>query len=246
MLEGLPIALPVAFALITFATFILSRRIILRTSPPPKKQNSRTLIVGMLTWLVVVMVLSLAGVYYKHPEALPPRIFVFGVFPMLVAIVATFFTRAGRRFIDSLSLFHLTLLHSVRIFVELILWWLFMEGAVPELMTFEGRNLDILAGLTAPLVAFLGIRKELLTRTTMIIWNIICLGLLFNIVIIAVLSVQSPLQQLAFDQPNEAVLYFPFTWLPAFVVPAVLFCHLAAIRKLLTGGRLYEPPVDTD
>jgi len=37
---------------------------------------------------------------------------------------------------------------------------------------------------------------------------------------------------LAFDQPNIAVLYFPFSWLPTYVVPVVLFCHLAALRKL--------------
>jgi hypothetical protein len=241
MLEGLPIALPIAFALITFATFILSRRVILKSSPPPKKQNLRTLVVGMLTWLVTVLALSLLGVYSKHPEAMPPRIFIFGVLPMLMVIAAAFFTRSGRRFIDSLSLFHLTLLHTIRIFVELVLWWLFLEGAVPQLMTFEGRNLDILAGLTAPLVAYLGIRKEVLSRRMLIIWNILCLGLLFNIVIIAVLSVPSPLQKLGFEQPNRAVLYFPFTWLPAFVVPAVLFCHLAAIRKLLTGKKINEP-----
>ena len=242
MLEGLPIALPIAFALITCATFFLSRRVILKTSPPPRKQNSRTLVVGIFSWLVIVWALSLLGVYSKHPEAMPPRIFIFGILPMLIAIAATFFTRSGRRFIDSLSLFHLTLLHTIRIFVELVLWWLFLEGAVPQLMTFEGRNLDILAGLTAPLVAYLGIRKEVLSRSTLVIWNVLCLGLLFNIVIIAVLSVPSPLQRLGFEQPNRAVLYFPFTWLPAFVVPAVLFCHLAAIRKLLTGGKISEPP----
>ncbi|HUQ96495.1 MAG TPA: hypothetical protein VM010_02440, partial [Chitinophagaceae bacterium] len=39
--------------------------------------------------------------------------------------------------------------------------------------------------------------------------------------------------QLAFDQPDIAVLYFPFVLLPGVVVPVVLLSHLAAIRQLL-------------
>jgi hypothetical protein len=53
-----------------------------------------------------------------------------------------------------------------------------------------------------------------------------------NIVVNAALSAPVPFQQFAFDQPNIAVLYFPFVWLPGFIVPLVLFAHLAAIQKL--------------
>jgi hypothetical protein len=44
----------------------------------------------------------------------------------------------------------LTLLHIIRIPVELGLYWLFIYKAIPQLMTFEGRNFDILVGLTVP------------------------------------------------------------------------------------------------
>jgi hypothetical protein len=46
-----------------------------------------------------------------------------------------------------------------------------------------------------------------------------------------------PFQQFAFDQPNIAVLYFPFIWLPSCVVPLVLLSHLAAIRQLSNYGK---------
>jgi len=55
-----------------------------------------------------------------------------------------------------------------------------------------------------------------------------------NIVINAILSVPTPIQQFAFDQPNIAILYFPFTWLPCFIVPAVLLSHIVSIKKLTT------------
>ncbi|WP_276497069.1 hypothetical protein [Pontibacter litorisediminis] len=151
-----------------------------------------------------------------------------------------FLTNRGRLFMSSLDPGVLTLLHVVRVPVEVCLLWLYFKGAVPELMTFEGRNFDILAGLSAPVVYYLGyMRSNRLPKVVLLGWNFICLGLLFNIVFHGVLSVPSPFQQFGFEQPNIALLYFPFVWLPGFIVPLVLFSHLATIRQLLvhTTGR---------
>jgi hypothetical protein len=117
--------------------------------------------------------------------------------------------------------------------VELVLYKLYLHQAIPQLMTFEGINFDILAGLTAPLVMVYGFRNGVPRKPLLLAWNIICLGLLFNIVFVAVLSAPTPLQQLAFEQPNIAILYFPFVWLACCIVPLVLLSHLAAIRKLV-------------
>ncbi|WP_208646852.1 hypothetical protein [Pedobacter jejuensis] len=69
--------------------------------------------------------------------------------------------------------------------------------------------------------------------SSLLVWTFICLGLLLNIVVNAVLSASSPFQQFGFDQPNVTILNFPFSWLPAFIVPLVLFAHLATIRRLI-------------
>lgn len=37
--------------------------------------------------------------------------------------------------------------------------------------------------------------------------------------------------QIGFDQPNVALLSFPYTWLPAVVVPTVLLSHLLCLKK---------------
>jgi hypothetical protein len=105
-------------------------------------------------------------------------------------------------------------------------------------MTFEGRNPDILSGLTAPLIYWLAFRGGKTNRPLLIIWNLIALGFLINIVTHAFLSFPFPLQQLAFDQPNRAVLYFPFVWLPTIVVPIVLFCHLSSLWQLFSGSKI--------
>lgn len=100
-------------------------------------------------------------------------------------------------------------------------------------MTFEGRNFDIAAGITAPFVAWFAFKNKDIRRKILLAWNFICLALLINIVVTALLTAPSPIQKIAFDQPNIAVLYFPFSWLPVFIVPVVLFAHLSSIRQLL-------------
>jgi len=59
---------------------------------------------------------------------------------------------------------------------------------------------------------------------------------LFNIVLTAILSAPLPIQQLAFDQPSIAVMYFPFVYLPGFIVPIVLFSHLVSLKKLMQAS----------
>ena len=167
---------------------------------------------------------------------MPPRFFLL-IVPPLLFIVILFFTVSGRKFIDDLNLKYLTLLHTIRVLVELVLFWLFLHKVVPQIMTFEGRNFDIFSGLTAPVIFYFGFIKKTLPNKILLLWNFICLGLLINIVAIAVLSAPFPFQQLGFDQPNIALLYFPFIWLPCCIVPLVLLSHLAAIRQFLFIAR---------
>ena len=159
-----------------------------------------------------------------------PAKFLLGAPPTLLCIIVLFLSKKGRKWMSGLNLKTLTLLHTVRVPVEIVLYWLFLYEKVPELMTFEGRNFDILAGLTAPFVYYFGFVKKKLGRNVILIWNCIGLMLLLNIVTNAILSAPLPFQQFAFEQPNIAIFYLPFIWLPTFVVPIVLFSHLVAIQ----------------
>jgi hypothetical protein len=100
-------------------------------------------------------------------------------------------------------------------------------------MTFEGRNFDILSGLTAPLVAWLALRGDKVNRLLLIVWNLLAFGLLLNIMANAILSLETPFQQFAFEQLNRGVLYFPFIWLPAIIVPIVFVSHVISLWQLL-------------
>lgn len=225
-MENLPIYISIVFALTTLLTVGIFYS---------AAGNSKTTVLILLVWLGLQTFIGLSG-FYTVTDTIPPR-FLLLILPPLLVIIILFTTLKGRQYIDSLDIKTLTLLHTIRIPVELVLFWLSVNKAVPELMTFEGRNLDILSGLTAPFIFYFGFIKKSLNKKVILFWNFICTGLLLNIVINAILSAPFPFQQFAFDQPNIAVLHFPFNWLPSCVVPLVLFSHLASIRQLLNNGK---------
>ena len=238
MIHNVPAYVSVIFILTTLATLFLFYKAVSQSGEETTRKKGTAIVLGLIGWLGLQAALTLRGVYNSDTTAIPPKLALFGLLPAMLAIVYLSVTPSGRRFMTSLPLTNLTYLNTVRVAVELVLWWLFIHKAVPELITFEGRNLDVLSGLTAPFVAYFGLTKGKLSRRVMLIWNFICLALLLNVVFYALLSAPSPLQKFAFDQPNLAISNFPFSWLPTFLVPVVLFGHLASIRQLLTrSGR---------
>ncbi|AIM37861.1 hypothetical protein KO02_15080 [Sphingobacterium sp. ML3W] len=233
MLESLPLYIPFIFALTTVLTLILFYWTIKNSNSEKVQQYSIKILIGLIVWLAIQAVLTLLNIYSSNIEYFPPTILLFGSLPTIFIIIGLFLTQKGRLFIDSLPLINLTYLNIARVPVELVLFWLFLNKAIPELMTFEGRNFDVLAGISAPIFAYFGLTKRKISRKVILLWNFICLALLLNIVINAFLSTPSPVQKFAFDQPNIAILHFPFSWLPTFIVPVVLFGHLTSIRQLL-------------
>lgn len=222
-MENIPVYLSILFIGITaLAVFLFYRA----------TQGSLVTLVVIGCWLLLQLLLDLIG-FYDNMNAFPPRM-VFAVGPAFLLMILLILTPKGRTYIDKLDLKALTILHVIRIPVELVLLALFIYKAVPELMTFEGYNFDIFSGLTAPILYY-ALSKGKLNPKWLLVWNFICLALLVNIVMIAILSIPYPFQRLAFDQPNLAVLKFPFLWLPSVVVPLVFFSHLVVIRKLMKG-----------
>jgi hypothetical protein len=193
-------------------------------------ENSSASLRVILLWILLQGVLGLSG-FYLNPNQFPPPISLL-LFPPVLIIIILFTTSWGRRFIDQLNPGVLTRLHIVRIPVEIVLYLLYLEHQVPVIMTFAGGNYDIISGLTAPVIYYFGFVKKSFGRGILLSWNFICLGLLLNIVTRAVLSSPSPFQKLAFDQPNIAILHFPYNWLPSVIVPMVLFSHLVSICSL--------------
>ncbi len=233
MIDNLPTYISLTFILTTVITLLLFTWVIKSSNSETTKKTAILVFIGLTVWLIIQTALTLKNFYNSNTNSFPPKIMLLGIIPTILIIILLFATQKGRQFIDSLSIKKLTYLNVVRIPIEIVLFWLFLNKAIPELMTFEGRNFDILAGISAPFVAYFGFTKLKKNRKVILIWNIISLGLLINIIYNALFSAPTPIQKFAFEQPNIAILNFPFSWLPTFIVPIVLFGHLTSIKQLL-------------
>lgn len=228
MIENLPLYIIVTFIMSTLITVGIFQYATKRGAF--SSNTTKVLSVLLPFWIIFQGTSAFLG-FYKNTESVPPRLIVFGILPAVLTIIALFIF--SKEFILKLPLQALTIIHIVRIPVELVLHWLYENNQIPQLMTYEGRNFDIFAGITAPFIFWLAFRGGKVDKIILLIWNFLALSLLLNIVIHAILAFPSPLQQIAFDQPNRAIIYFPFIWLPTVIVPIILFSHLASIRQLL-------------
>jgi len=103
---------------------------------------------------------------------------------------------------------------------------------LPVQMTFEGRNFDIIAGLLGLLAGWLMINKKNAWKSIAITYNIVGLGLLVNILLIAVLSMPTPIRYFMNEPSNMIVADFPFIYLPAVLVVIALAFHIFSLRQV--------------
>jgi len=187
-------------------------------------RNSRVLVIYGI-WGVLAGVLSYLGFYSRAGN------FPFSMLMIMLPVIllTVYFYRTIPR--ETLNARYLLAVHIVRIPVEIILFQLYLQKLVPVQMTFKGWNFDIVIGITALLLVFSKNLPPLFFK----IWNIVGLCFLATIVIIAVLAGPTPIQQIAFEQPNVAILTFPYTLLPTIIVPAVLLSHLLYLKQPVSG-----------
>ena len=190
----------------------------------------KLLTILIISWTIVQSLISLSG-FYTNTDAFPPR-FGLVIIPVLIVLAFSLLPKQ-RNFILNVRNNKLsTFLHCIRLPIEIILLQLFLYGMIPELMTFEGRNFDIIAGVTAPVIGIL-FWKNKISKKILLFWNFAALSLVLFILFNAILSAELPFQQFGFNQPNRAILFFPFVLLPATIVPIVIHTHILDIIKLI-------------
>ncbi len=202
-----------------------------------KASKSVMFIIVIISWGILHSILAFSG-FYENTKTVPPR-FAIMIIPMVIIILSTIFSKKMQHWLSTFNLKQLMYLHSVRILVELVLFWLFIGKYVPKSMTFEGSNFDILAGITALIIAHFSFRNNKINKMALWIWHIFSILLLVNVLIHAILSTPTIFQQFAFEQPNIAVMKFPFLLLPAIIVPIVLISNMAGFIILKNRKQYY-------
>ncbi len=202
--------------------------------------GKRVKIVG-LTLLGIIVFLGIQGVlastgFFAKFDTLPPRVFMLPVSCfIIITIVAT--RKSTSKLLAAIPETWLIYVQSFRIIMEIILWRLFVEAIIPIQMTFEGYNYDILSGIIPPLIAFMVIKKNVLSRGWLIFANVFGLALVTIIFVIAVLSAPVPFRQFMNEPANTMVAYLPYIWLPGFVAPAAYFFHILSLKQILINKK---------
>lgn len=199
---------------------------------PSKKSLTPAIALTLLfTWIFTISLLTFNGFFQEY--SMPPRLLLF-VGLLVVILVSLFALPKTRAFLNEIPITTLTYLHIIRVPVEMVLWWLAISAAIPMDLTFEGSNLDIISGISAPFAGVFMVGGKNKNRIGAIIWNVLALGLLVNIVYRAIGYTPYFYDQVAGGEvANIAVFYFPYILLPLFVVPVVLFSHLVCLNQLI-------------
>ena len=185
---------------------------------------------ALVLWLGLTAFLGWRGLL-RDFESLPPRIFLV-IAPALGAVIYLLASRMMRDFQLAVPLVWLTALQTFRLPLELVLYQLADAGVTPRIMTFEGRNFDILIGITAPFVAWALATGRPWARRTATWWNVIGLILLINVAGTGMLSAPTRFQAFDVEPANSFVAHFPFVWLVTFLVPLALYLHVNSLRCL--------------
>lgn len=80
-------------------------------------------------WLLIQAILSIFGFYHIQGEKMAR--FLLLILPPLIFVILIMTTDVGRKLTGQPDLKWLTILHIIRIPVEIVLFWLFVNHAVP-------------------------------------------------------------------------------------------------------------------
>lgn len=192
-----------------------------------RRRNVAGLAIG--GWLACSALVAGSG-WLSHFDRLPPPLMIF-VGVTVVTSTGLALSRFGGVLAQGLPVAALVGFHAFRLPLEIILHQLGNENAIPPQMTYHGMNFDVVTGVTAIAVA-LWAAMGTLPRVVLLLWNLLGLGLLLNIVTVAILSTPVPFRVFMNEPANTIIATAPFIWLPTVLVQFAWAGHLLIFRRL--------------
>ncbi len=229
-------AAQIGFSLLTLIYYYLLYRefrlALPKTSLTKEQQKKfiRNFLIAFFGWFAFIYAWSRFGTFGNF-ELFPVNALPVFIIPLITILVFSF-SKSVKEILAHIPQENIIKFQVFRFYVEVLLWALFASAMLPVQMTFEGRNFDVITGVTAMLVGWL-ITKNKFPKAAIILWNVMGLVLLINIVVIAILSMPTPLQYFMNEPDNTIVTQFPISLLPAFLVPLAYMLHILSLRKAL-------------
>lgn len=197
-----------------------------------KQSIVRRFSIGVAAWTLFVIAVSSTG-FFSDFTSFPPRVMIVLLVPLVTLILVSFRSKAVDELLRVIPSRNILRLQAFRVFVEILLWACFVQNLLPVQMTFEGRNFDILSGVLGIVAAYSFTQN----RGALYAYNFIGLGLLINIVTVAILSMPTPFRVFMNEPSNTLVTKVPFILLPAMLVPLAYGLHFLSLRQLKLTGK---------
>jgi len=194
----------------------------------PEPHPGRVML-AITAWVAALGFLSLQG-FFANFKSLPPRILPALLVPLGAGLLCLR-SAATRELLARTPPQWPIYLQSFRILMEIILWLLYLQHRAPVIMTFEGRNVDILVGVTAIPVGYLCFVRRTWPARVALWWNVAGILILLNVVAHAQLSTPSPFRVFVTDPPLTFIAYWPYILLPGFLVPLAWLGHAASLMQ---------------
>jgi hypothetical protein len=213
-------------------------KVLPKTDFSPRKQSKILIgtVLCITAWVVLVSMLTIMG-WLADFSTFPPRPVFLLLTPLYVFLYLIFFSKNFRQIILHVPSEWMIYIQTFRIPVEIFLWLLFLGNWIPIQMSFEGRNFDILTGLTAPLVAYFCYSRRRWSTSVVFYWNFFGMALLINILAVAVLSMPTPMRMFMNEPSNTIVATFPMVLLPSILVPIAYGMHFFSWYQVYLIGR---------
>ena len=184
----------------------------------------------LIGWLGVAVALGLAGVYRGTSDEIPT--IQFGILaPILIGSILIARSSTMARVIETVPQQWLIGVQVYRV-LGIIFLILYGAGKMPGLFAWPAGIGDVLVGALAPVVAIAYARGPEKNGDLARAWNILGLTDLGVAVATGMVTAPSPIQQFAFDLPNELVGAFPLILIPIYLVPLSVLLHVASLTKL--------------
>lgn len=184
---------------------------------------TRQILILLGIWLVFSLVVSVSGIFERVTAIVLP----IAVWSPVFAIMLVFWQSADfRQWIYQADLRYLILYHLTR-FVGIWFLVLYKRGELPYAFAVPGGWGDIAVAVSALVVAFLFVPvRSRLGWWVVVAWN--TFGL------IDILMVVSTAARLALADLNSmaALIRFPLSLLPLFIVPLIIASHLIIYASL--------------
>ncbi|HEU4453291.1 MAG TPA: hypothetical protein VFR81_09535 [Longimicrobium sp.] len=221
----------IALPLLLAAAFIVAVRVsAVRAGMDAGRVRRSTLLAaaGVGGWMAITGGAAAAG--RLRFDTVPPTMMPV-LLAMFVLAIGIGVSRVGRRIAAGVPLAVLVGAQGFRLPLELAMHRASAEGLMPEVMSYTGRNFDIVTGTLALLVAAL-LAAGRMPRRGVAAWNVVGALLLANVVTVAMLAAPTPMRVFTDGPANVWITAFPWIWLPTMMVPAAILGHILVFRRL--------------